>query len=1352
MTAVNFTSGVPEQAGALEALVNLLKGLKIFEIIGFQKTENKYTDLYFSDTDELLEGSTPRTKRKDDFFVLAYDQEKKLYGEIKDQYKTINDFVGERYFGNSNGDRIPNSTLIFNLLNSKAVFDYCMDNLGRSKTLYLYFSLLTNAAGYTELNENFVGRIAVVNKGDRLANAAGSGAEVKAFLAKKIQDATKPEVIKEFINTLIRPEIEAWFEKIDWDSGGGSADNFQISKYPKISLVAYRAFFEDETNWQGVIADKIIELFSAISLSQYDGIYTANALIDRIRNISDLSSGSALDSNKLAKITSAIPAEENAKDFINALIEPNWETNVNIIDLLGFQDTKAIQTLTGSADADGDGIINAQELAAGLNAAGSDFLDSAFSFISALGSGEEPTEQENRVANQCALMSGLLYGDQNWDKYWLIDSTGSLLSTDDLSESISPLSKDAGYRIYPISPDSEVDPRSFMNFCEFNRGINGLMEKLAQDQKNKDSQYDEMYKELWWVFEDRGVLKETKLRLTTESSTTENSFAKFQNAIEIYYSEADPIVRNQRLRDLLGDNADISENGILENLSNSLPDVDNESEFFHLNDLKITYKGGNPATARADVTVDMTFTLSSLQALTDITLNVDRNPFKDGKKRLDIKLYNLITLPNFGTVQSGIGSQLKNQYHPDYSRVRLKIFPAIENERAIILDLTTVDHSIDRSGKKGNVQMTISFRGYFENLINMPEHDVLTNADGRAKRLQITKQIEEATKDKCTPEQISEIEKTKRRVFAETKREYSAIYNRLSSLNCIHHYAYNKSTVATIVSGITAIDGNVLGKITYGPNTISSVSNSFFFLGDLIYVMLDAIYKQDSIEPLPTAKNLNTRLVVGCIEVPLLSDPPKMKILNPLSIPIDLEYFSQWFDVNIVNKNIESMTIGLFLKELLEKFVNNVLMETCFSGNSWASSFPTPEITLTNRYTTDKKWFKKNKEKFLDPLYPYLGRSKTNTLFKKTAYSGTSNTRDIVGHNYLLVYPRYQLPIKSVTERNTDNNNQMLKSTPYCPTIFYGRENLDYNFVTDVKLTKQNAPHLRESRYSNSDFGNLSLLAGVYDLSFSFVDVAANTAFYPGVQINFVLLDWKVSGLGNYNPYKLLKNKSGNRKWTQFGNNNPHNPYTLASITGLGGYFTVIDVTYTIGSDVADFTITINAKFSGSDASTELRLKKPSSALIEEETVCGTPVANGTKVTEGDTDETPEDVNDSTDTDTDDTDNTGEPVPQITPPPPPPKTTGKVRQHNIKYAGIDGTFIQNGSSGYTEIANAGNKLPGRQGPEYMQKTVKLQNNDKFVVKQRINRRDTTEAFFIYTYTEDENGTPKLIGRQATKNK
>ena len=156
----------------------------------------------------------------------------------------------------------------------------------------------------------------------------------------------------------------------------------------------------------------------------------------------------------------------------------------------------------------------------------------------------------------------------------------------------------------------------------------------------------------------------------------------------------------------------------------------------------------------------------------------------------------------------------------------------------------------------------------------------------------------------------------------------------------------------------------------------------------------------------------------------------------------------------------------------------------------------------------------------------------------------------------------------------------MKKNLNKCPSIFYGTKNTSYNYVSNVSFTKTNSPNLREARYFNSNYGNLSLLSNVYDLSFTLFKRKANTVIYPGNIINFVLMDWGTETDDANQPWKWLTDEN----YSKFGDSWPHTVDKEAHLLGLGGYFVILSTEYKLGEEPAEFEITYNTKFLGTDA------------------------------------------------------------------------------------------------------------------------------------------------------------------------
>ena len=145
-----------------------------------------------------------------------------------------------------------------------------------------------------------------------------------------------------------------------------------------------------------------------------------------------------------------------------------------------------------------------------------------------------------------------------------------------------------------------------------------------------------------------------------------------------------------------------------------------------------------------------------------------------------------------------------------------------------------------------------------------------------------------------------------------------------------------------------------------------------------------------------------------------------------------------------------------------------------------------------------------------------------------------------------------------------------------------------------MSFSKTNSPFLREARYFGSGQGGLSLLSNVYDLSFSFKRRKANTMFYPGCIINFVLLDWGKRWVDEPAWIASPPGSIGPGSITHFfdsgllGDSDPHKEGTMSNIMGMGGYFLVKSVEYNLGQTPGEFEIKVDTKFLGTDAPKKL--------------------------------------------------------------------------------------------------------------------------------------------------------------------
>ena len=827
----------------------------------------------------------------------------------------------------------------------------------------------------------------------------------------------------------------------------------------------------------------------------------------------------------------------------------------------------------------------------------------------------ELTEEEKLNLNQCALITELLHqGPYNFNKYFAQD----LFKASPLSATKDGVNDGEQDRLYPVTIDN-FNPTTLINRCTLNKKVKTIFE--TTDTKSPDG----MIKGLFWVYE---------AKPKRDYDKNDDEFFETQDLREAELAISSKLYQN-KLEKLLNK---YPSGDAMEMLQKEKQDYHSrKSSFYYLENTKISYNGTNPSTARNDVKVTMTWKMGSLEGL-DSTLTVlGEEDGVDEGTRVTIK--DLITLPNTKKPNSsdGPGQFLTNQYSPNYSRVRLKVaaygdlksdLPA-HKEDAMILDLAIIDHQIDRSSETGQTTLTITYRGYFEATMAMPFNDAL--ADNKIQRERKKRQEEGLNKlmgEGCKPETIREALRLEQQNFTLEGKKFktSSLLNRLMERALIHNYELDKDklkfktfgnridTRENFVKSVKpspiqafqliedaqkAVD-NLNEEVAEGEGLSDfDFENQFFFLGDLMMVLTDCLYEDGSSKHESHVKNLNLRFLMGTINVPNpknLNGPPL--VINPVSIPIDVLFFIEWSNATIVKKGITSYPVGVFIRDLIERMVNNVIYDTCFS---LLLPDENPPKLRTNFFTSsESKFFVKNSEGFFDPKDPYNegAEQDVDLLFPKKILSDSYDKKSTIVNdtNYCVIYqqsPSYMRLLQA-------EQNKTLKEEEYTPTIFYGAKNTMNNFISNVSFSKTDSPYLREARYNNSDYGGLALLSNVYDLSFSFSKRKANTLFYPGSVFNFVLLDWGKRWDKTDTPY------SDKSKSIGYGESDPHINGTMANIMGLGGYFIITSVEYDIGELTDEFEIKISAKYLGSDANRPLNRVTSENKNIEDNQECAT--------------------------------------------------------------------------------------------------------------------------------------------------
>lgn len=770
----------------------------------------------------------------------------------------------------------------------------------------------------------------------------------------------------------------------------------------------------------------------------------------------------------------------------------------------------------------------------------------------------------------------------------------------------------AGIRAYydgRVIPVKMKEPKKFMNYCTFDPDFKDYFESNSGDNLNVSLDYS-----LYFVkTTNSGKTLELPINL---SDSSENSLT----GKPISWTDDEEQILNALNSMESPNKADLEVKAMLEEkkakaygtggdaLTKSVPTQNKKINF------EVTFDGTNPSTARKDVKASIALQLTSFS-----NLSSQISSYEEGGKILPVLLYELITVP-YGIAPGGgnvPGSTTRNQYSPDYNRLRVKIKCKrnTSTRSDLIIDLAVVDHTVSRK-ENGQTELKINYRGYFESLLSMPFADALADDATIDKRLERDRKLKEAVKAGCSEDLLQEIIRLNRASdgFRARTSASNSLIQRLFSNNRLVEYSVSSSkfslfTAAGFVrkkTGISfytkvtndyktrynhAIAGGfkdeIIGDIQdllatseeIKDKTLSDAKKSigkddfesyFFLLGDLFDIGLDCIFKPGKWSSRKHMGQARLKFLAAPVTVKNPDNPREEISFNPMALPIDLFFFERWVSDNIVDKGVSYYPAMTMIRELIERLVNNLMYEACFA-NALQDERP-PMIRSTFISSTNKNLYnywrgnntyrKTNTDPVVD-LDAFMGKYPDQKIFEQ------DSDKRIV-HNWCIIYMQSFNDVLPYNERS-------YRRSPYVPTLKFGINTTD-SFVNKIEFSKTNSPGLKEARYFN-ERGDLSILSNVYDLKITLKAAGATTSIYPGHILNVILTDFPV------------------------GERDPHESNTLANNLGFGGYYIVKKVSYNLPTQSSNYTVTYDTKWVGTDASIKFRKDKVTDILIDKK-VC----------------------------------------------------------------------------------------------------------------------------------------------------
>lgn len=781
---------------------------------------------------------------------------------------------------------------------------------------------------------------------------------------------------------------------------------------------------------------------------------------------------------------------------------------------------------------------------------------------------------------------------KNYMQCYLITQLLNTTLPDSVCETHSKPDAKKKYYDGRIIPVKMAEPKKFMNYCLYDSEYKDFFENKTNEDPNKRYNSSLTYTLTLIRADSKGVPQEVPLNigpslLDTATGAPLEWSRELQDELEMAQMIKDP---SSSVSGYINNLLDLKNSSKLDSATTTINKAVN---------LDVTFDGTNPSTARKDVKADLTLQLTSFANLNSVIGSYTKTDPVTKRESVEVvRLYELITIP-YGLSPSGDstpGSSTRSQYSPDYNRLRLKIRCEILDEAKddLVLDLAIIGHDISRNAQTGRTEMKINYRGYFETALSMPFLDSIASIDILNRRLRSDEQLKKAVEEDCSEKLIKEIIKLNRAQDAAEARNinYKSIIKRLFDNNKIYRtVGLNERGLRTyVLTGEASVGGFPTNPVRQAAEvqieerikTISQldeekvdkkvselgnyeINSHYFLLGDLLHAVTDCIYDGEKLRD--HVKNLKLKFLIPPMTI---AHPEKLNqslSFSPLSIPIDMYYFTEWFKSSVVDKGVTYYPVMTMIRDLLERLVNNLIYDNCFGH---FLSDERPPLIRTTFFTDTKPTNLRIRDKVKADVwgvnldtYMKKGENKRDKVF----WIDSNKTGEAHVTNYCVIY------MQSFNNILPYSGGKAHYEDEFIPTIKFGI-NTDDSFINQIKFSKTNTPGLKEARYFNVR-NSLSILSNVYDLEITLKAAGATTLIYPGQILNVELTDFDRA------------------------NRDPHKIGTLANTMGIGGYYIVKKVSYKLPTETSNYTIVIDTKWIGTQETIKLRKSATKDVLID---------------------------------------------------------------------------------------------------------------------------------------------------------
>lgn len=514
--------------------------------------------------------------------------------------------------------------------------------------------------------------------------------------------------------------------------------------------------------------------------------------------------------------------------------------------------------------------------------------------------------------------------------------------------------------------------------------------------------------------------------------------------------------------------------------------------------------------------------------------------------------------------------------------------------------LNMVDHKMDIKDT-GAVQIDINYRAYVETALKSTRFNALLDEETYIMKRNQKQQLINAKKKKCTRQDFMilrrEIDRQNELI---TKNAHQSIMKRLIKRNKIYfvdveetdkleferrgyfpnrpkYVNYDKKQAQSGMAVMTPDTQTRLKKHAKSSNIRTSsyhllrdkwidenvsrnVRVNYFFMGDLIYTILDVI---NGIQP----DLEKTKILLGSFEY--IDFDGRSRLANIADIPVSCDYFFEWYTQHVVKTKRQSFPVAYFIRTLCNHFITELLSDKCrnkaqvlkisFKTGTFMSAPHKDRDPFEHMVTTSDTTAKRSNglERLLVQVGKYYDGTYTSATLPLTHYDrspGANITQNFF--HYMMVYP---VVSPAINHPGTGDELQDRKRGVH--HIHIGART---GVIKKVSFDRTDIQYIRESRFLNQGEDGLLQLGAVYKAT---IDMVGNTLWFPGMELYVNPLG--VGGL-------------------ELGF--PNDSSSAANKLGLGGYHIITRIKSTIAPGVFNTQVEAQFHYSGDKSVDKQRL------------------------------------------------------------------------------------------------------------------------------------------------------------------